>query len=58
VQNFKLVIIESTIDSRAVVSNPNGLLSQNICHCLDQGRTLNDILLRPRIEWLTLILVN
>jgi len=23
--------------------NPNGLLSQNVCCCLDQGRTLKDI---------------
>jgi len=28
------------------MSNPNGLLSQNVCHYLDQGRTLNDILMR------------
>jgi len=28
------------------MSNPNGLLSQKLCHYLDQGRTLNDILLR------------
>jgi len=27
------------------MSNPNGLLSQKLCHCLDQGRTLNDTLL-------------
>ena len=27
------------------MSNPNGLLSQKLCHCLGQGRTLNDILL-------------
>jgi len=24
--------------------NPNGLLSQNVCRYLDQGRTLKDIL--------------
>jgi len=28
------------------MSNPNGLLSQKVCHYLDQGRTFNDILLR------------
>jgi len=28
------------------MSNPYGLLSQNVCHYSDQGRTLNDILLR------------
>jgi len=24
--------------------NPNGLLSQKVCHYLDQGRTLNGLL--------------
>jgi len=28
------------------MSNANGLLSQKLCHCLNQGRTLNDILMR------------
>ena len=28
------------------MSNPNGFLSQKLCHYLDQGRTLKDILLR------------
>jgi len=28
---------------RAAVSNPNGLLSQNVCYYLSQGRTLKDI---------------
>jgi len=28
------------------MSNTNGVLSQKVCQCLDQGRTLNDILLR------------
>jgi len=32
--------------SSPAMSNPNGLLSQKVCHYLDQGRTLNDILLR------------
>ena len=32
--------------SRPAMSNPNGLLSQNVCHYLDQGGTLNDILMR------------
>jgi len=31
--------------SKAAMSNQNGLLSQKVCHYLDQGRTLNDILL-------------
>jgi len=26
--------------------NPNGLLSQRVCHYLNQGRTLNDMLMR------------
>ena len=26
--------------------NPNGLLSQKLCHCFGQGRTLNDMLMR------------
>ena len=32
--------------SSAAMSNPNGLLSQILCHYLNQGRTLNDILMR------------
>jgi len=28
------------------MSNPNDLLSQQFCYYLDQGRTLNDILMR------------
>jgi len=36
----------SSISSKPAMSNPNGLLSQTLCHCLDQGRTLNDILMR------------
>jgi len=28
------------------MSNTNGLLGQNLCHYLNQGRTLNDILMR------------
>jgi len=31
---------------RAVMSNPNGLLSQKACRYLDQGHTLKDILMR------------
>ena len=31
---------------KAATSNPNGLLSQKLCHYLDQGHTLNDMLLR------------
>jgi len=42
------------------MSNPNGLLSQKLCHCLNQGRTLNDIAYwwGPHIGWLTLTLAN
>jgi len=29
--------------SRTAMSNPNGLLSQKLCHCLDQGHTLNGL---------------
>jgi len=32
--------------TRAAMSNPNGSLSQKLCHYLNQGRTLNSILLR------------
>jgi len=28
------------------MSNPNGLLSQNLCHYLNQGRTLEGLLMR------------
>jgi len=31
---------------KSPMSNPNGLLSQKLCHYLNQGSTLNDILLR------------
>jgi len=27
------------------MSKPNGLMNQKLCHCLGQGRILNDILL-------------
>jgi len=30
----------------SAMSNPNGLLSQKLCHNLNQGRTLNNILMR------------
>jgi len=33
-------------ESSAAMSNPNGLLGQNLCHYLNEGRTLNDILMR------------
>jgi len=32
--------------TRPAMFNPNGLLSQKSCHYLNQGRTLNDILMR------------
>jgi len=28
-------------DCKPAMSNPNGLLSQNVCHYLDKGRILN-----------------
>jgi len=31
--------------TKPAMSKPNGLLSQKVSHCLDQGRILNDILL-------------
>jgi len=34
------------VQSRSAMSNRNGILSQNVCNYLDQGRTLNDIILR------------
>jgi len=40
--------------SRLAMSNPKCLLSQKLCHYLNQGHTLNNILLRrPRIECMT-----
>jgi len=36
----------SALKLRTAMSNPNGLQSQKPCHCLDQSRTLNDILMR------------
>jgi len=41
--NTKYSVVKS---SRPAMSNPNGLLSQKVCHYLNQGRTLNDILMR------------
>jgi len=32
--------------SGPAMSNPNDLLSQKVCHYLNQGRTLNNILMR------------
>jgi len=40
---LKLKLIKDYLRSNAAMSNPNGLQSQKSCHCLDQGRTLNDI---------------
>jgi len=31
------------------MSNPNALLSQKVCHYLEQGRTLNDILMKAAL---------
>jgi len=36
----------SNVTIKSVLSNPNGLLRQSICHCYTQGRTLNGILTR------------
>ena len=33
------------------MSNPNGLLSQNVCHYLNQRRTLNNTLMRAP-QWM------
>jgi len=41
------LVVRSRVNlEQLYMSNPNGLLSQKVCHYLDQGRTLNDILLR------------
>jgi len=40
------------------MSIPNGLLSQKLCHYLNQGRTLNNINEGRTLKWLTLILAN
>ena len=37
--------------SKTAMSNTNGLMRQKSCHCLDQGRTMNDILMRAA-HWL------
>ena len=42
----KLKLIKDYLRSNTAMSKPNGLQSQKSCHCLDQGRTLNDILMR------------
>jgi len=34
------------------MSNPNGLLSQKLCHYLNQGRTLNNINEGPTLNCL------
>jgi len=33
-------------ESVTAMSNPNGLMSQKLCHYLKQDRTLSDILMR------------
>jgi len=40
------------------MSNPNALLSQKVSHYLNQGRTLNDILMRAAQWMASLILAN
>jgi len=42
----------------SAMSSPNGLLSQKLCHYFNQGRTLNDILLRASQCITALILAN
>jgi len=37
---------QQLVQFRPAMSNPTGLMGQNVCHYLNQGRTLNDILLR------------
>ena len=44
--NTRSIEGEQRLCSKTAMSNPNGLLSQNVCHYLDQGRTLSDIFLR------------
>jgi len=43
------ISIPKTSKQQSAMSSPNGLLSQNICHYLVQGRTLNDMLLRSAL---------
>jgi len=38
--------LSEILPSSAAMSNPNGLQIQKSCHCFDQGRTLNDVLMR------------
>ena len=39
---------------KSAMSNPNGFLSQKLCHYLDQGRTLNNILMRTA-HWMAYV---
>jgi len=43
------ISIPKAAKQQSAMSSPNGLLSQNICHYLDQVRTLNDMLLRSAL---------
>jgi len=42
----QIFIRNGSARSRPAMSNPNGILSQKLCPCLNQGRTMNDILMR------------
>ena len=44
---WRLWRISTYCTVRPAMSNPNGLLSQNLCHYLNQGHTFNDIVMRP-----------
>jgi len=38
--------VKMVTESTTAISNPNGLMSQKVCHYLKQDRTLNDILMK------------
>jgi len=41
----KMFQIAHQLQTGTAMSYPNGLQSQKLFHCFDQGRTLNDILM-------------
>jgi len=43
---FSVILMNKIPGFKPAMSNPNGLLSQELCHYLNQGRTLNDVLVR------------
>jgi len=44
--------VRFAVGFRVAMSKPNDLLGQNVCHCLDQGRTLKAISMRVA-HWMT-----